>query len=29
MSHFLDVQDMAVRYGSVNALRGISFQPAA
>ena len=25
MSHFLDVQDMAVRYGSVNALRGISF----
>ena len=25
MSHFLDVADLAVRYGSVNALRGISF----
>ena len=25
MSHFLDVQELAVRYGSVNALRGVSF----
>ena len=25
MSHFLDVQDLSVRYGNVNALRGISF----